>query len=273
MGFDLGSVKSIGVPAWLRGLVCTIALLAIAGDLAIGWTGLRNQNHKEWFTAAVQAGAALIPLMLAALVLAFSTTGTETLTRKTGHLLTHLIPSMLPYAATPVPQFANARLAKNRGRPPNQTLVDVAYHPGDFYCRYRITFPDVWSNTKTVRRRTAYLIIDLKVYGANMHLCVPREELDQYVKTSQAANRSMALREAFRATLFGAETAGCKVNENAVDLDLDQQSLTCLVAVRTLSPTFLSDPEEQLYLAQDLVAMLRGFWRERIEWFPFANEG
>jgi hypothetical protein len=29
-----------------------------------------------------------------------------------------------------------------------------------------------------------------------------------------------------------------------------------------LTPTFLSDPAGQLYLAQDLVVMLRGFWRE-----------
>ncbi len=62
------------------------------------------------------------------------------------------------------------------------------------------------------------------------------------------------------------------MNENVLNMDLDGQRLSCMIVVRALSPMFLSDSAEQLYLAQDLVAMLRGFWRERSSWFPLAPQ-
>jgi hypothetical protein len=80
-------------------------------------------------------------------------------------------------------------------------------------------------------------------------------------------------REAFRHTLTGAQQAGCLINGNVIETELDNQDLSCLVVVRSLSNTFLSDSAEQLYLAQDMVAMLRSFWREQAGWFPPVEAG
>ncbi|HWC99890.1 MAG TPA: hypothetical protein VG456_24190 [Candidatus Sulfopaludibacter sp.] len=269
MAFDLGSVKSLGVPAWLRTMVGVIVLASIAGVLALGWLGLHDPVHKDWFTTAIQLSGTFVPLAIAALLFAFSTTGPETLRRKTTHLLLDFIPAAIKYAATDVPPFTTAKNARKE-RFQSATTVTVAYHPGDFYCRYRITFPDVWAPPGIARLRVAYLVMDLKVLGANMHLCVPKQRLDGAAAPS--GDRSKTFRDAFRHTLTGAETAGCKVNEKVVDLELDNTEISCLVVVRTLSATFLSDPAEQLYLAQDLVAMLRSFWREQIDWFPIVSD-
>ena len=106
-----------------------------------------------------------------------------------------------------------------------------------------------------------------------MGLCVPSDRFAAFCAQSNTAggDHAKAFREAFPQTLGGAELAGCKVNRTVVELDLDGQHLSCIVVVRNLSDTFLSDPAEQLYLAQDLVAMLRSFWREHTDWFPQAT--
>lgn len=272
MAFDLGSVKSIGVPAWLRATIGFIVVTSVVCDAALAWYAL-HRNHQEWFVPAVQLAGTLVPLFIAALLFAFSTTGPETLRRKTTHLLVDLIPSSIQYAATEVPQFDSVQKARQWMRFKSKTEVDVALHPGDFFCRYRILFPDVWSTENTGALRVAYLVMDLKVHGANMGLCVPRERFTAFCTQSQAAGRdhAKAFREAFPQTLRGAELAGCKINPSIVDLDLDGQHLNCIVVVRDLNDTFLSDPAEQLYLAQDLVAMLRSFWREHTDWFPQAT--
>jgi hypothetical protein len=172
-----------------------------------------------------------------------------------------------------VPTFETAARSRRQPHFQPRTQISMAYHPGDFYCRYRISFPDVWTPGTGALRRIAYFVMDLKVYGANMHLCVPSAQFNHYCELHGAATpeqRFQAFREAFHHTLTGAETAGCKVNDRVLDLELEDQALSCLVVVRSLSPTFLSDPAEQLYLAQDVVAELRSFWRERPEWFPEA---
>ena len=272
MAFDLGSVKSIGVPAWLRATIGLIVVTSVVCDATLAWYAL-HRSHPEWFVPAVQLAGTLVPLFIAALLFAFSTTGPETLRRKTTHLLVDLIPSSIQYAATEVPQFDSIRKAKRWMQFKSRTEVDVALHPGDFFCRYRIMFPDVWSPGNMQTLRVAYLVMDLKVHGANMGLCVPSEQFAAFYARSNTASgdRYKAFREAFPQTLNGAELAGCKVNQSVVELELDGQRLSCIVVVRNLEDAFLSDPAEQLYLAQDLVAMLRSFWREHTDWFPQAT--
>src|SRR5262245_5196370 len=244
MAFDLGNVKSIGLPVWLRVAVGIIVIAAIGADVWLGIAGFRDPSRKDWLNISIQLSATLLPLLIGALLFNFSTTGTETLRRKTSDILLKLIPDTIKYAATTVPEFADMPGAHGRKFRP-LTEVSVAYHPCDFYCRYRITFPDVWTSADGLIRRIAYLIIDLKVSAANMHLCIPSRQLDRYLGPElevTAEKRSGAFRQAFQQTLAGAETAGCKVNERVAEFDLDNEHLCCLIVVRTLSPTFLSDP-------------------------------
>jgi hypothetical protein len=276
MGSDFGGVKSIAVPGWLRWLVIVIVLATLAGNAWLFWSALRDPNHKDWFPLALQLLGSLLPLVLAALLLAFSTSGPETLRRKTGHLLLELIPSSICYAATSAPPFQSLSGARKAPKFSSETEVTISYHPGDFYCSYRIVFPEVWSAADAGVRRIAYFVMDLKVYGVNMYLCVPGERLDEYCRASGPVtqeNRAKAFREVFRHTLAGAEASGCKVNEMLIEADLDGQHLSGLVIVRSLTTDFLNDPAEQLYVAQDLVAMLRSFWREKPEWFPRVTAG
>ncbi len=115
MAFDLGSVKSIGVPAWLRALVGFVVATAIVSDAELAWLGLHHDTHKEWFVLAIQLAATLIPLLVAALLFAFSTTGPETLRHKTTHLLLNLIPSSIQYVATEAPHFDNVKFSVFQG--------------------------------------------------------------------------------------------------------------------------------------------------------------
>ena len=96
---NFGGIRSISVPVWLRLLIFLIVLAVLAADLAIALVALTNPLHKDWFSVSVQLVGSLLPLLLAILLLAFSSRGPEAIRRKTSHLLLHLVPDtigMLP---------------------------------------------------------------------------------------------------------------------------------------------------------------------------------
>ena len=78
--------------------------------------------------------------------------------------------------------------------------------------------------------------------------------------------------------LGGAEKAGCKVNPAIYQFPYSQGTLqTGVVVYRDLSEDFFTDPSEQLFWAQDMVTMLKGFVEEGLAasqpvvWFPEAT--
>src|SRR5713101_2054373 len=72
---NIGGIKSISVPTWLKLVIFVIVVAVVVADLAILWVAITNPGHKEWFSVAVQLLGTLVPLLLVILLLAFSTRG------------------------------------------------------------------------------------------------------------------------------------------------------------------------------------------------------
>jgi len=269
---NIAGVKSISVPTWLKLLIFGIVVTVLIADLALVWTAATNPTHKDWFSVAVQLLGSLVPMLLVILLLAFATRGPEAIYRKTSHLLLHVIPATITSSLTWNPNFqALEKAQRNRSRGAN-LKIEVAHRHGDFSCIYRILFPQHYSNPP--RTRLVFLVVELKVRQANMHLCVPREAFDKFCQQSGMKGFE-AFRKAFDNTLNGAEKAGCKVNPAIYQWPFSQEApLTVVVVYRELSSDFFTDPSEQLFWAQDMVTMLKGFVeealddRQPVKWFP-----
>jgi hypothetical protein len=272
---NIGGIKSISVPTWLKFVIFVIVVAVVVADLAILWVAATNPGHKEWFSVAVQLLGTLVPLLLVILLLAFSTRGPEAIKRKTSNLLLRLVPDTISYGLTWSPEFKAIEDAQWNRAGRGNTRIEVAHRPGDFSCVYRISFRDTQSKAPTTR--VLFLVIELKVRQANMHLCVPREAFESFCRLSGLAGYD-AFQKAFDSTLNGAEKAGCKVNPAIYQLPLSQDAIqTVVVVYRELSADFFTDPSEQVFWVQDMVTMLKGFLEEGLDdsqplkWFPEAS--
>jgi len=232
----------------------------------------RIQDGQDWFSVAVQLLGSLVPMLLVILLLAFATRGPEAIYRKTSYLLLQVIPATIASSLTWSPDFeVLEKVQRKRARGTNMR-IEVAHRPGDFCCIYRISFPQLYSNPP--KTRLIFLVVELKVRQANMHLCVPREIFDEFCRRSNREGYD-AFKKAFDATLSGAEKAGCKVNSAIYQFPYSQDTLqTAVVVFRELSEDFFTDPSEQLFWIQDMVTMLKGFVEEGLDdsqpvkWFP-----
>src|SRR5260370_10241486 len=225
---DIRGMKSISVPKWLKVLILVIVVGILIADLIIVWIAVTNPARKDWFSVAVQLIGSLVPVLLVILLFAFSSRGPEAISRKTSHLLLHLIPNTISNSLTWSPEFEDIEKAKwNRVRR-RTTRIEVAHRPGDFSCVYRISFPDIYSNP--IEMHVVFIVVELKVRQANMHLCVPRERFDEFCRRSNREGYD-AFKKAFDATLSGAEKAGCKVNSAIYQFPYSQEMLQTAVVV------------------------------------------
>jgi len=272
---SLAGVKSISVPTWLKLLIFGIVMAVLIADLSIVWFAVTNPNHKDWFSATVQLLGSLVPMLLVILLLAFATRGPESIYRKTSYLLLHVIPATIANSLTWSPDFEALEKAQRKRARGTNMRIEVAHRPGDFCCIYRISFPVPHANPPT--NRVVYLVVELKVRQANMHLCVPVDAFAEFCQKTGMQGFD-AFIKAFDNTLHGAEQAGCKVNKAIYQWRYSQDTrLTAVVVYRKLSDDFFTDPAEQLFWVQDMVTMLKGFVEEGLdraqpqEWFPEAN--
>ena len=269
---SLVGIRSISVPTWLKLLIFLIVVAVLTADLAIAWVAITEPQHRDWFSVSVQLVGSLLPLLLGILLLAFSSRGTDTIQRKTSHLLLRLAPEIIASSLTWSPEFAVAGKAQWSRRRRAETQIEVAYRPGDFACIYRIKFPELHS--RPAKMHLVFLVVELKVRQVNMHLCVTRTAFDKFCELSQLSGFD-AFRKAFDHTLSGAERAGCKVSSAIYHFPYDEETVQTAVTVyRELTEDFFTDPAEQLFWAQDMVTMLKGFVEEglaggqQVEWFP-----
>lgn len=271
---NLAGIRSISVPTWLKLLIFLIVVAVLTTDLVIAWIAVINPQHRDWFSVSVQLVGSLLPLLLVILLLAFSSRGTDSIRRKTSHLLLQLVPDTIASSLTWSPEFGSVRSAQWGNRRQAETQIEVAHRPGDFSCIYRIKFPELHS--RPAKMRIVLLVVELKVRQANMHLCVSRNAFDSFCAHSQLLGFD-AFKKAFEHTLSGPERAGCKVNPAIYHFPYENVTVqTATVVYRELTEDFFTDPAEQLFWAQDMVTMLKGFVEEGTEsappepWFPEA---
>lgn len=269
---SLAGVKSISVPTWLKLLIFGIVMAVLIADLAIVWSAVTNPTHKDWFAATVQLLGSLVPMLLVILLLAFATRGPEAIYRKTSHLLLHVIPATITNSLTWSPDFEDLEKAQRKRGNRGDMRIEVAHRPGDFCCIYRISFLLPHANPPS--SRVIFLVVELKVRQANMHLCVPEDAFAAFCQKTGMKGFE-AFKKAFDNTLRGAEQAGCNVNQAIYQWPYSRDMrLTAVVVYRKLSDDFFTDASEQLFWVQDMVTMLKGFVEEGldhaqpVEWFP-----
>ena len=269
---SFGGIRSISVPTWLKLLIFLIVVTALAADLAIALIAVTNPQHQDWFSVSMQLVGSLLPLLLVILLLAFSSRGPEAIRRKTSYLLLKLVPETIACSLTWSPDIDTIKKSQWNKTRQEITQIEVGHRKGDFCCIYKILFPELHS--KPARVRVVFLVVELKVRQANMHLCVPKTVFDDFCSKTGLEGFD-AFKKAFELTLTGAEKAGCKVNPAIYQFPYSHDTLqTAVVVYRDLTEDFFTDPSEQVYWAQDMVTMLKSLVEEGLAasqpapWFP-----
>jgi hypothetical protein len=153
-------------------------LVVLAADLSIALIALTNPQHKDWFSVSVQLVGSLLPLLLAILLLAFSSRGPEAIRRKISLLLLHLVPDTIESSLIWSPEFDAIEKAQWGKKRHGTKHIEVGHRRGDFCCIYRISFPELHSIP--AKMRVVFLVVELKVRQVNMHLCMPRNAFDNF---------------------------------------------------------------------------------------------
>lgn len=218
--------------------------LAVLNGYVI-FVGLIDRTRDFWVAAGTSMLAAALPFVAIGLALAFVNVGVQTLQRRTDRVLEKLFPTLLAQTFEPDdPPW------RDGGRAPTQrrlATVSVARYRDECWANYRIT-----DGSRCVTLRAEINVKTMNLDIVFDHAALVARKIDP------AAVSSM-----FPHALGGAEQAGYAINKEVLAREGGEGHRCALVLNRALDPRFLWDAEDQLYIAQDLLLMIRAMTTEQ----------
>lgn len=265
------------VPVWARIIIYGgfIGIVSVCTFLA--WSALRWQAPESWLGAAVALFAAIFPLMVLILIATTVHTGEKAIRDHTDRFLVQTIPSILSRIPEDEAAFAAFYPRYRSGRRTRFAGVEVSHRAGDCFADYRIAFEEAG-------RRLAVLVrVELNVRRLNFNLYLPVEALDRVLgagkaRTAGSPTADLLRRKVFMHTLDAASTAGngngetvgagaYTFHDRIFSRTLESRKWYVLVGSCALARDLLWNPAERLFVAQDLMFMLRAMASEGMELF------
>lgn len=251
-----------------------LAIVAICAYLA--WSTMLSRAPDSWLGAAFGLFAAIFPLMIVILIASTIHTGVKAIREQTDHFLIGTVPSILarlPECETTfMPHGAKFRSAARV----RFAAVEISHKAGDCFADYRLQV-DRSGRPQKIRIR-----IELNVHRMNFNLYLPIDRIDQLHGSASQTKR--VTRELLRETLFphsldaasaqiadneieAASLGGYMFHEEIIQRELEQRRWYVLVGSCGLAKDLLWNPAERLFVAQDLMFMLRAMVNEAPEVF------
>lgn len=272
-------LQMMRVPGWARitiylGFVC---LMTACGFL--GWQAVRAQAPDSWLTAAVALFAAIFPLMVIILVATTIHAGVKSIREETDRFLDDVLPATM----TRLPeQKALFRPWDERSGPRERerhAKVEISHCRGDCFADYRISYVEDGSPLVFTMR------VEMNIRRLNFNLYLP-QELIRRVETRDDPETlaTETIRRRFFPHTLQASSVDCSSNredgeagvgayvfhERVLMRVLDGRPWYVLVGSCRLPRDVLWNPAETLFVAQDLMFMVRAMVNEGAELFAEA---
>ena len=247
----------------------------------LAWSVVRAQAPDSWLGAAVALFAAIFPLMVVVLIATTIHTGIKAIRDHTDRFLIETIPATLERIPEDVTSFAPLRPHYSSASRTCFADIRISHRKGDCFADYEITYPDEGRSVSLTIR------IELNVRRLNFNLYLPTgKPLENVLQAAGAASASDLTLEHLRDAVFR-HTLNATVGAGQVSLAqgdssgsvsyvfhrevfsrlLDGQRRHVLVATCALPRDVLWNPAERLFVAQDLMFMVRALASEGAELF------
>jgi hypothetical protein len=259
-----------------------VLLLLGAVNATLFSIGVIQAGKHEWVKASLELMSVILPFLLLAVALFFSSSIATQTHRKTLEFLLVHAPTAFESLREADVQFrpSGKRVTKTDLVTGRSTTVLVRHSPGSCCADYQLSVPPNPARN-SLHPQTVLLRLELNVHrltfclGIEAQRIPPAEEpddqaylrwfLSRFESTLSGAKHAAQLEEAAPEEIHDTY-AGYNFNRSGVT-SLDGQQFRLFVASRDLANDFLWDASERIYILQDMIFMLRAFLGESPELF------
>lgn len=278
----LRGLRVFSLPAAVRWLMLAL-IVALGGiNTTLFALGILEQGREDWVKASLELMAVILPFLVLALVVVFSSSVTGQTRRRTIAFLVDEVPDALTTIVERRASFESwsGRVSRSHFRRNGMAKVDLKHSPGSCIADYAISVPD----TAIAEGFAASLLLmrlELNVRRLTVCIGISRQHMPAAVQ-SNAGLRLEWFQSEFPATLAGARHCGASTANGVADMQagyhfnrsesdrIDARDVIWFVATRDLKSDFLWDATERVYILQDMIFMTRAFLRESPRLFSAA---
>lgn len=270
----LQSVRIHIMPRYLRTVLIFISIVIVSLDIFVLFNGFSDKRNDYWIAAGTSLLAVVLPLLLIGVIFVFSHSGHRALKDRTALILLRHIPAELlrisedsarEYRAYQPERWFNWFSSPNRPFPERSLVqLEYSYERNDCAADYRIGVPaNLYSGDPVLLR----LRVEINVHKLNLVIWVDEKQkmlAETITRHASSSRFSDAEQQAIPMlnTLIGATKSGYTVNKELINRHHDSGIHYGIVFIRELAPDFLWNPAEQMFIAQDLMFMVRALMVE-----------
>lgn len=272
------SFSNVVIPRWVKVTVAAVLISLLAMNLLTGFFGITGTERQEdWLEASIYLFGVLLPIWLIVFVILYSDGGTSALKTKTYEYMTKVLPASFKSIIEEPAKFytAGQKTAKRTASP---VKVLTNQYRDSCVCRYIIEFndarrpapeTDAKAKKKARNKVRIHVSLELNVKKANLVIHIPEDralaQLDHLTPSDLPDGITLGLDDIqllFPHTMTGAIAEGYTPNATLQCNAFEGRAYYGLVLFKQLAPNFLTQPQEKLYFAQDLMFMLKAFYNE-----------
>jgi hypothetical protein len=230
--------------------------------------GLSN-SQGTWLEAGAYIIGILLPIFIASLLILYAEGGVAALQKWTHDYLLVVIPSVARMLDEPLLTFETPRSSRTNSKRRSHVKVNALVNRNSSIANYAILVPTSVLPGQTTgsnwigksERIRVLLRLELNVRKLNVNLLFDRQLLSAHgVRDFENAAELSSL---FEHTLDGARQEGYEANTKLVPCEVAGKQYVCLVLRNKLEKNFVTLATEKLYVAQDLMLMIRSAISER----------
>jgi hypothetical protein len=272
----LAHIQMMRVPLWARIIIYGgfLALFAVSGYLA--WSAIDQQGRDSWLGASVALFAAIFPLMVVILIATTIHAGVKAIKDHTDRFLVVTLPRALSRIAEDSARFVPLGDRDSNRVKTRFADVEVNHCRGDCYADYKLSYTD------DANRALRLLIrIELNVKRLNFNLYLPIAATNSLVGAQGTGLLTDMKLEPVRTKAFRHTLEAATISDNLDEGDetttssggyifyhqifnrvLEGKPWYIMVGSRKIARDTLWNPAERLFIAQDLMFMVRAMASE-----------
>ncbi len=281
----LKGLRVFSLPASARWILLSLLITLGTINAALFFMGLLQTGKHEWVKASLELMSVIMPFLLLAVVLFFSSSVSEQAIRRTAKFLLISAPASFASLLEEDVPFRDAERTLGKALlVPNKIVgVRIRYSPGSVCTDYILDIPA--SARKSSDHLRMYLRLELNLRRLTVNIGINGDNLPAGLERQSEGSSINWFQNVFPNTIAG---ASCKIDESVsnshmkfragytfnrfIKREMDGATVLCFVATQDLSNDFLWDTAEQLFVLNDLVFMLRAMLIENAAVFNIKNK-
>lgn len=265
------------VPGWVKATVIITLVSFVCVYFLVGYFGIRDyESTGAWIEAAAYVLGIILPIAIVSFVFLYSQTGERALRANVHRYLLTVLPgaaSSLLEAEGKFLEIPTDRPVKRPVRTPAHrwpVTARVLTADRSNVVTYIFEVPEN-QGAKKPARRIVTIRVELNVWKINLNICIEQPRFDALCKSVDTQGCTHGWSALFPHTFEGALREGYQANPSPLFRMIEDKPFCCLVFSRDMKENFMFDDAQKLYLAQDIMLMLRSMIHEQPDAFEHVS--